>query len=69
MKKLKGGINLSIPASLIVNITPRILSAGGNELEFNGLFLTKNSLVPLSSPVLTFTSAEAVGEYFGITSI
>lgn len=66
---MKGGINLSIPASLIVNITPRILSAGGNELEFNGLFLTKNSLVPLSSPVLTFTSAEAVGEYFGITSI
>lgn len=59
---------MAIPASYIVAINPRIISAGGTDLEFNGLFLTKNALIPMSSPVLTFANADAVGAYFGMES-
>ena len=59
---------MPIPASYIVAITPRLISAGGNDLEFNGLFLTKNALIPLAAPVLQFANADTVGDYFGIES-
>ena len=59
---------MAIPASYIVAINPRIISAGGTDLEFNGLFLTKNALIPTSAPVLTFANADAVGAYFGMES-
>ena len=59
---------MAIPASYIVAINPRIISAGGKDLEFNGLVLTKNTLIPMSSPVLTFANADAVGAYFGVES-
>ena len=59
---------MAIPASYIVAINPRIISAGGTDLEFNGLILTKNSLIPMSSPVMTFANADSVGAYFGVES-
>jgi hypothetical protein len=59
---------MPIPASYIVAINPRLIPAGGKDLEFNGLILTKNALIPLSSPVLQFANADSVGDYFGTTS-
>lgn len=59
---------MAIPASYIVAINPRIISAGGTDLEFNGLVLTTNALIPMSSPVLTFANADAVGAFFGVES-
>ena len=59
---------MAIPASYIVSITPRVISAGGTDLEFNGLFLTTNKLVPLSAVALSFVDADSVGDYFGLLS-
>ena len=59
---------MAIPASRIVNVTPRLIAAGGTDLVMNGLLLTTNPLIPLTSFALTFTSADAVGNYFGMTS-
>lgn len=58
----------TIPASYIVAINPRLIPAGGNDLEFNGLFLTDNALIPNDAPLMEFTSAETVGDFFGDTS-
>lgn len=58
---------MTIPASQIVNIVPRIINAGANELETVGLILTKNPLCVFPG-TMTFTSAEAVGNYFNKTS-
>ena len=69
----------TIPASDIVQISPAVISAGGNPLVFNGLMLTQNSpaqgsgfasnafRVPTGS-ILSFASAAAVGAYFGLSS-
>lgn len=59
---------MAIPASQIVNVTPRLIAAGGTDLVMNGLLLTTNALIPLSDYALSFTSADAVGEYFGMNS-
>lgn len=59
---------MAIPASQIVAIYPRLINAGGTDLEFNGLLLSKNTLIPLSSSVMVFASADAVGDYFGVNS-
>ena len=45
---------MPIPASYIVAINPRLIPAGGNDLEFNGLLLSDNPLIPRSAPVLQF---------------
>lgn len=58
----------TIPASYIVAINPRLIPAGGTDLEFNGLFLTENALIPTDAPLMEFTSAETVGAFFGETS-
>lgn len=60
---------MPIPASYIVAINPRLIQAGGNDLEFNGLIITKNNVLPLSAMVSSFPNADAVGEYFGLDSI
>ena len=57
---------MPIPASWIVSINPRLIQPGGTDLEFNGLILTENALMPLSSMVMEFTTADAVGSYFGL---
>lgn len=59
---------MAIPASQIVNVTPRLIAAGGTDLVMNGLLLTTNPLIPLTDYALSFTSADAVGDYFGMTS-
>lgn len=59
---------MSIPASQIVRINPRVIQAGGRDLVMNGLFFTNNDLIPTSSIAMSFATAEDVGAYFGTTS-
>lgn len=59
---------MSIPASQIVQVNPRLLTPGGTDLEFNGLLLSASLLIPASQLVLPFPDAESVGEYFGLES-
>ena len=59
---------MAIPASQIVNVTPRLIAAGGTDLVMNGLLLTQNQLIPLSDMAVGFTNADDVGAYFGTMS-
>ena len=59
---------MTIPASYIVAINPRLIPAGGTDLEFNGLFLTESAMIPADAPLMAFTSAETVSAFFGETS-
>ena len=59
---------MTIPASYIVAINPRLIPAGGTDLEFNGLFLTESALIPTDAPLMAFTSADTVAAFFGETS-
>ena len=54
----------SIPASVIVQVNPGVISAGGSGLMLQGLCVTNSSRVPLGS-VLSFPSAQAVATFFG----
>lgn len=58
---------MSIPASDLVSITPRVLSGTAEGLNFNGVFLTQNSLLPADT-LYSFYSASEVSDYFGSTS-
>ena len=58
---------MSISASQIVNVVPRVINAGGTDLEVVGLLLTTNQLCTFPNTI-SFTSAEGVGAYFGLTS-
>jgi hypothetical protein len=57
----------SIPAKKFANITPSVITAGGNALQLIGLILTQATRVPIGQ-VLSFPSASAVGAYFGLSS-
>lgn len=59
---------MSISASQIVQVNPRLLTAGGTDLEFNGLILSTSAYIPASQLVLPFADAESVGDYFGLQS-
>ncbi|MDE1138192.1 MAG: DUF3383 domain-containing protein [Paraburkholderia tropica] len=59
---------MSIPASEIASSTPSVISAGGSALDINGIILTNSSRVPIGS-VPTFPSQDAVGDYFGESSL
>lgn len=59
---------MAIPASHIVQVLPRTVSAGGTNLELNGLILTDNALISATTMVLEFPGPSAVGEYFGTES-
>ncbi len=59
---------MPISASQIVQVNPRLLKAGGNDLEFNGLLLSKSNDIPVGS-VLAFAEPLNVAEYFGMDSI
>lgn len=59
---------MSIPASHIVEIIPRVIASNSTGLEFNGLFFTLNTSITADKPVLTFSSADAVAEFFGYES-
>ena len=56
---------MTIPASRIVSVSPRVLAGGGTDLETNGLLLTQNALLPVGTPALSFSSATAVSDMFG----
>jgi hypothetical protein len=58
---------MTIPASRIVKVNPAVISAGGNSLAMNGLFLTENTAMPTAS-VFNFASAQAVANFFGPNS-
>lgn len=60
---------MPIPASHIVEVFPRVITGGSNDLELNGLLLTKNNLISADTMALAFPSTAAVGAYFGIDSI
>lgn len=55
---------MSIDASKLVNIVPRVIDGGGNSLEFNGLILSKNPLIP-AGKVLQWADATSATKYFG----
>lgn len=58
---------MTIPASQLVDITPRVVGGGLSGLEFVGTILTKNTRLPTATAV-PFYSQNAVGEYFGTAS-
>lgn len=58
---------MTIPASLYVKVNPAVLSAGGNPLVLNGLYLTQNLQMPTGT-VRNFGSAQAVSNFFGPAS-
>lgn len=59
---------MAIPASHIVEVLPRVITGGSENLELNGLLLSENSMISASTLVLEFPSAASVGAYFGIAS-
>lgn len=58
---------MAIPASELVQVTPRVLSGSGTDLVMNGLVLTTSELMPTNT-VREFADTAAVGEYFGYDS-
>lgn len=56
---------MSLPASRIVAVTPRVISGGANDLETNGLLLTKSALLPAGTPAVAFSSTSDVSALFG----
>lgn len=56
---------MSIDASKLVNIVPRIIGGGGNSLEFNGMMLTQNPLIPAGA-VTQWADATTMGKFFGL---
>lgn len=58
---------MSIPASDIVSVNPGVLGTGGNPLALNGVILSESELLP-TGKVNSFSSANAVKEFFGSTS-
>ena len=58
---------MAIPASELVRVQPRVLAGTGQDLAFNGLFLTENALAPVGT-LLTFRDAASVSGYFGSVS-
>lgn len=58
---------MTIPASQLVDITPRVIGGGLSGLAFVGTFLSKNSSLPASTAV-PFYNLSSVGEYFGTAS-
>jgi len=58
----------TIPASLIVDVVPSVLSAGGTGLNGIGLMLSNGNRVPLGT-VASFPDEQAVASYFGAGSV
>ena len=58
---------MTIPASQLVDITPRVIGGGLSGLAFVGTLLSKNTSLPTATAV-PFYSQAAVGDYFGTSS-
>ena len=54
----------SIPASRLANVIPGVLSAGGNPLSLNSVYLTNDPSIPIGT-AQPFASAEDVSGWFG----
>lgn len=59
---------MAIPISKIVEINPRVIKAGSQELEIAGLYLSENELTPFPT-LKAYASKDAVGEYYGLDSV
>lgn len=57
----------SIPASQLVSVIPGVLSAGGNPLSLNAVFITADASIPQGT-VQSFPTLQAVQNYFGIAT-
>lgn len=60
----------AISIDKLIPVTSNVVNAGFTGVTLAGLFLTTNTLVPVNADniVLSFTSAELVGNYFGFSS-
>jgi len=57
----------TIPANLFVSASSSVISAGGSQLQMNGLMLTESTRVPIGT-VQSFSTKTAVASYFGASS-
>lgn len=57
----------TIPMSQLISVQPGVLSAGGNPLSLNGVFLTASTAVPIGT-VMPFATLANVGSFFGLGS-
>lgn len=58
----------TIPVSQLVTVNPAVVSAGGNPLSLNSIFLIESTLVPTSS-LMEFSSRDDVSDYFGSSAL
>lgn len=59
---------MSINASKIVSFSPRVVGAGAQDLETNGLVLTESDLIQADKLYASYASADAVANVFGAGS-
>lgn len=60
---------MSISFSVFNPITSIVENNISNQKIFAGLALTNNALIPTTNPMLKFISLDAVGTYFGLSSV
>jgi hypothetical protein len=54
----------SIPAAALADVIPGVLSAGGNPLALNAVFLTQDTSIPIGT-AQPFANASDVSDWFG----
>lgn len=59
---------MTIPASQLVDITPRVIGGGLSGLSMVGTLISKNASLP-ANKMVSFYSQSAVGDYFGTESL
>lgn len=59
---------MAININQIIKYVSREFDAGGAPFDFNWMILTENPLIPMPTRILEFADADAVGDYFGISS-
>lgn len=57
----------TVPISHVVEMLPNVITLGGDSLGANAVILTDDTRIPINT-VQPFTSAEAVGVFFGYSS-
>ena len=58
---------MAVSADKLVQVLPRVITAGSSTLELNGLMISTNSFIPTAG-ILEFHSADSVASYFGESS-
>ena len=59
---------MAIGAQHIVQMSSRVLSGGSDDLESNGMVLSKSALIPTNQPAMLFSNAADVSSLFGAES-